>query len=99
MAIRNIAIGQSGDIYRYSFIDIEGNSVPLASFKGKKLMFVNVASKCAYTPQYDNLQELHSKYGDRIVIIGFPCNNFLSKKRVRMKKFEHFVKEIMALSF
>ena len=44
-------------------------------------MFVNVASKCAYTPQYDNLQELHSKYGDRIVIIGFPCNQFLKQEK------------------
>lgn len=70
------ASAQSKDIYDYSFTDIEGNEVSLSSFKGKKIMFVNVASKCGFTPQYSELQEVHEKYGDKVVLIGFPCNQF-----------------------
>lgn len=67
---------QSTSIYDYSFIDIEGNEVSLADFKGKKLLIVNVASKCGFTPQYAELQELHEKHGDKVAIIGFPCDQF-----------------------
>ncbi len=67
---------QSTSIYDYTFIDIEGNEVSLADFKGKKLLIVNVASKCGFTPQYTELQELHEKHGDKVAIIGFPCDQF-----------------------
>jgi len=67
---------QSTSIYDYSFVDIEGNEVSLSDFKGKKLLIVNVASKCGYTPQYAELQELHEKHGDKVAIIGFPCDQF-----------------------
>lgn len=70
------AKAQSADLYDYSFIDIDGKERSLTEFKGKKIMFVNVASKCGYTPQYAELQEVHKKYGDKLVIIGFPCNQF-----------------------
>ena len=45
-------------------------------FKGKKILIVNTASECGYTPQYEGLQKLHEKYGDKLVIIGCPCNQF-----------------------
>lgn len=67
---------QEGSIYDYTFNDIDGNKVSLSSFKGKKIMFVNVASKCGFTPQYAELQQVHEKYGDKVVIIGFPCDQF-----------------------
>jgi len=58
--------------------DIDGNQVALSKFKGKKVLVVNVASKCGYTPQYEGLQELYTIHGDEdFVIIGFPANNFL----------------------
>jgi glutathione peroxidase len=53
-----------------------GNSVPLASFKGKKIMLVNTASDCGYTPQYEALQSLYEQYNRNLVIIGFPANDF-----------------------
>jgi glutathione peroxidase len=53
-----------------------GDEINLGDFKGKKILFVNVASKCGYTGQYKGLQELHELHGDDLVIIGVPCNQF-----------------------
>jgi len=56
---------------------IDGKDVDLSKFKGKVVLFVNVASRCGYTPQYEGLQALHEKYAkDGLVIIGVPCNQF-----------------------
>ena len=55
---------------------IKGEELKLEQYKGKKILFVNVASKCGFTNQYDGLQELYSKYKDKLVVIGLPCNQF-----------------------
>lgn len=62
--------------YDFKMKDINGNEVDFNTFKGKKIMIVNVASKCGYTKQYEALQELNATHGDDIVILGFPANNF-----------------------
>jgi glutathione peroxidase len=62
--------------YDFKMKDINGNEVDFNTFKGKKIMIVNVASKCGYTKQYEALQELYATHGDDIVILGFPANNF-----------------------
>ena len=57
--------------------DIRGEDFPLSQLKGKKVLVVNTASKCGFTPQYEGLQELYEEYGgDDFMIIGFPANNF-----------------------
>ncbi|AIM36212.1 glutathione peroxidase [Sphingobacterium sp. SG20118] len=63
-------------IYDYSFKTLEGKDVKMSDFKGKKILIVNTASKCGFTKQYKDLQELYSLYGKDLVIIGFPANNF-----------------------
>ena len=64
--------------YDFTVIDIDGNEFELSQFRGKKVLVVNVASKCGFTPQYEGLQTLYETYGpDKFVIIGFPSNNFL----------------------
>ena len=64
-------------IYHYTFKSIDDESeVKISSFKGKKIMFVNTASYCGNTPQYAKLQSLYETYKDKLVIIGFPCNQF-----------------------
>ena len=63
-------------IYDFKVKDIDGNDVDLSKYKGKKLMIVNVASKCGFTPQYEDLQNVKEKYGDKITVLGFPANNF-----------------------
>ncbi|WP_299252081.1 glutathione peroxidase [uncultured Cytophaga sp.] len=55
---------------------IDGKPFDLNSLKGKKLLIVNTASKCGYTPQYEELQELNIAHGDSLIILGFPCNDF-----------------------
>ncbi len=62
--------------YNLSAVDIDGNTINFDKYKGKKLLIVNVASKCGYTHQYKDLQELHKKYNDKITILAFPSNNF-----------------------
>ena len=60
---------------------IDGKPFDLATLKGKKVLVVNTASKCGYTPQYAQLEELYKKYGgDKFTIIGFPANNFMSQE-------------------
>ena len=60
---------------------IDGQPFDLATLKGKKILVVNTASKCGYTPQYAQLEEVYMKYGgDKFTIIGFPANNFLSQE-------------------
>lgn len=64
------------NIYDIDLIGIDGNKINLKAYKGKKILFVNVASKCGFTMQYDGLQELYTSYKNKLVIIGLPCNQF-----------------------
>lgn len=63
-------------LYDIKINDIKGQTIDLSTFKGKKILFVNVASKCGFTGQYAGLQELYTKYQDKLMIIGVPCNQF-----------------------
>ena len=55
---------------------IEGKDLNMSDFAGRKMLIVNVASACGYTPQYQQLQELHEHFSDKLAVIGFPCNDF-----------------------
>ena len=64
-------------LYSFTLNSIDGKSAPLADYKGKVVLIVNVASQCGYTPQYSALEAIYEKYKDRgFVIVGFPANNF-----------------------
>ena len=63
-------------IYDFTMNSIYGDPINFKQYRGQKLLIVNTASECGYTPQYADLQELHEKYGDKITILGFPANNF-----------------------
>jgi glutathione peroxidase len=63
-------------IYDFKVTALDGSTIDFAKFRGKKIMIVNTASKCGKTPQYAGLQRLYEKYGDKLVIVGFPANNF-----------------------
>lgn len=62
--------------YDIKIKDIDGDQMDLKKFKGKKLLIVNVASQCGFTPQYDDLQKLYLAHKDKLVVLGVPCNDF-----------------------
>ena len=72
----NVKEETSKEVYDIDINSLEGEALDLSQFKGKYILFVNVASKCGYTKQYSGLQELHNKFKDRLAIIGVPCNQF-----------------------
>lgn len=63
-------------VYSIPVVLNNGNTLSLESYKGKKLLFVNTASDCGYTPQYNELQELYKRFSNNLLIIGFPANDF-----------------------
>jgi len=67
---------KTSPIYKFKVESLDGGKIDFKKFKGKKLLIVNTASKCGNTPQYAQLEELYEKYKDKLVIVGFPANNF-----------------------
>jgi glutathione peroxidase len=64
------------NIHGFKVEALDGSTIDFASFKGKKILIVNTASECGYTPQYKDLEKLYETYKDKLVVIGFPANNF-----------------------
>lgn len=67
-------------IYDFEVEGLEGNQINFNDFKGKKILIVNTASKCGFTPQYEDLEKLHQMFPDDLVVIGFPANNFMRQE-------------------
>ena len=66
----------ANSVYDFKMNSIDGQEIDFAKFKGKNLLIVNVASKCGYTPQYADLEKLHEDFGSKVLVLGFPANNF-----------------------
>ncbi len=77
-------------IYDYEINSLQGKPIDLNQFKGKKMLFVNVASKCGFTPQYKDLQRLHETYKDTLEVIGVPCNQFGRQEPGSASEIEEF---------
>ena len=77
LAATTVMAATAPALYEISVKDIEGKDTSLKQYAGKVLLIVNVASQCGNTPQYQGLQDLYKKYGDKgLVVLGFPCNDF-----------------------
>ncbi len=76
MLILSLLISSPSSIYEFKPISIDGKVVDLSIYKGKKILIVNTASECGNTPQYSDLEKLYEKYKNKLVVIGFPANNF-----------------------
>jgi len=86
-------------IYDFKFKTIDGKEVKLSAFKGKKILIVNTASKCGFTPQYEELEKLHQQYGREVVLIGFPAGNFGGQELATNSEIKDFCKKNFGVSF
>ena len=88
------------DFYSLQARTLDGEAYDFAQLKGKRVLIVNTASECGFTPQYKELQALCDEAkGGNFVILGFPCNDFGGKKRVPHQKSAHFAKRTMVSPF
>lgn len=98
--VSGIASAQLKTFYDFSVKAIDGTNYSLSQLKGKKVMVVNTASKCGFTPQYETLQKVYSDYKDKnFVIIGFPANNFGSQEPGTNAEIRNFCTEKYNVTF
>ena len=86
-------------IYTIAINNLNGDPINLADYKGKKILFVNVASECGFTPQYKDLQELHKTYGEKLVVIGLPCNQFGEQEPGNASEIQDFCSKNYGVEF
>ncbi len=89
----------SESIYDIKINSLQNQPINLSEFKGKKLLFVNVASKCGFTPQYKELQQLQDTYKSDLVIIGVPCNQFGKQEPGNSNEIQEFCEVNYGVSF
>ena len=88
------------NLYDFKVTDIDGNEFDMSTLKGKKVMVVNVASNCGFTPQYKDLQSLYEIYKDHnFVVIGFPANNFKGQEPGTNSEIKQFCTENYGVTF
>ena len=86
-------------IYDIEINSLQGKPINFSLFKGKKILFVNVASKCGFTPQYKELQKLHNLYEESLVVIGVPCNQFGKQEPGNSSEINEFCQVNYGVSF
>jgi Glutathione peroxidase len=100
MALSFSVLAQTKNFHNFSVKTIDGKEFSLAQLKGKKVLVVNVASKCGLTPQYEQLQALFKEYGgDKFVIIGFPANNFGAQEPGTNEEIKEFCQKNCGVTF
>jgi glutathione peroxidase len=88
------------DLSKYEMHSLAGELVPFKSLEGKVLLFVNVASRCGFTPQYEGLQAIYEKFKDRgFYVLGFPCNQFGFQEPGSTKEIADFCSARYQVSF
>lgn len=86
-------------IHEFTVEALDGGQLDLSTFKGKKILVVNTASECGYTPQYKPLEELYKTYGEKLVVIGFPANNFGKQEPGSNAEIAEFCEKNYGVSF
>ncbi len=89
----------TGSIYDFKVPGLDGKEINFSTFRGKKIMIVNTASKCGNTPQYKDLEALYVKYKDKLMIIGFPANNFGSQEPGTNSEIKEFCTKNYGVTF
>ena len=98
---KNISITNdtAKSIHHFQVPSLDGEMINFSDFKGKKILIVNTASECGYTPQYKELQALYEKYKDKLVIVGFPANNFGGQEPGTNKDIRKFCEKNYGVTF
>jgi glutathione peroxidase len=86
-------------VYDFKVPALDGGTIDLSAYKGKKLLIVNTASKCGFTPQYADLQKLYDTYKDKLVIVGFPANDFGGQEPGTNSEIKEFCKKNYGVTF
>ena len=86
-------------IYDFKVEGLSGGTIDFSAYKGKKILIVNTASKCGYTPQYEGLEKLYETYKDKLVIVGFPANNLGGQEPSTNTEIQEFCKKNYGVSF
>ncbi|HEY0679860.1 MAG TPA: glutathione peroxidase [Chitinophagaceae bacterium] len=87
------------NIYDFKVQGLDGGNIDFAKFKGKNILIVNTASKCGFTPQYAELQQLYETYKNKLVIVGFPANNFGQQEPGTIADIQEFCKKNYGVTF
>ena len=99
IAKNNNSTVSSSNFYDLKAVTIDGQEISFEKFKGKKVLIVNVASKCGYTYQYEGLQKLHELYGNKVAVLGFPANDFLFQERGSNEEIAEFCESNYGVTF
>ena len=99
LLLSNVLIASAQSIYDSKINTIDGVSIDFNDFKGKYILFVNVASKCGFTKQYAQLEELYQAYKNDLVVIGLPCNQFGGQEPGDAQEIKSFCTENFGVSF
>src|SRR5450432_2484765 len=86
-------------VYDFKVPALDGGTIDLSAYKGKKILIVNTASKCGFTPQYEGLEQLYDKYKDKLVIVGFPANDFGGQEPGTNAEIQEFCKKNYGVNF
>jgi glutathione peroxidase len=98
--ISNAQSGEKKTFHDFTVYTIDGEEYPLSQLKGKKVLVVNTASKCGYTPQYEDLEKLYETYGgENFTVIGFPANNFMNQEPGSNEDIKSFCTSKYGVSF
>lgn len=86
-------------LYDININSLQGKPIRFSDYKGKFLLFVNVASKCGFTPQYKDLEKLYQEYQNDLMVIGVPCNQFGNQEPGSSEEIEEFCQVNYGVSF
>ena len=90
---------QNMSLYSIEINSLDGNTIDLNDYKGKYILFVNVASECGFTGQYADLQKLYDTYQDKLMVIGVPCNQFGSQEPGSADQIQSFCSKNYGVTF
>jgi glutathione peroxidase len=98
-AMSNYQQDTATSIHSFKVEAIDGGTINFADFKGKKILIVNTASQCGYTPQYKELEALYNKYKEKLIVVGFPANNFGQQEPGSNTEIKSFCQKNYGVSF